>query len=87
MHWGDPFLALLILIVLYCTSHFARHASFDWAFCEGACEGLLSCAGAGVIKDNISEIAKHNILVMTSHRHLLDGILRPAPTRTRYELV
>jgi hypothetical protein len=64
---------------LYCASHFARHTSFDWEVGEGACEGLFSCADAGIIKDSASPNAKDDILIMRTRPHPVDGILRLSP--------
>ena len=58
------------LSLLSSASHFARHASLDWVVREDACEGLLSCADAGIIKESTSAIAKYDILVMTGGPHL-----------------
>jgi hypothetical protein len=65
----------------YCIWHFERHASFDGALGVGGSEGadLVSCADAEIIKDNISAIAKNNILIMTDHSYPLDRILTPWP--------
>jgi hypothetical protein len=42
--------------------------SFDSAFCDRACGGLLSCADAGAIKGSTSTIAKDDILIITDTR-------------------
>ena len=86
MHRGDSFLALFVLIVL----RFALRPTHLFRLggsVEGAlCEGLFSCANAGIIEDSTSAIAKDGILIMTECPHGSIGILRLSSTSGRGRL-